>query len=75
MAHGKPQLKFERNPWNNFRNNRCHGRTTDDGRISISWALLTYSCRANESPALQTSTGIAAAAKGTCCSQTTIWIK
>ncbi len=28
MAQGKPQLKFERNPWNNFRDNRC-GRTTD----------------------------------------------
>ncbi len=39
MAQGKPQLKFERNPYNNFRDNRCHrrttdGRTTDDGRTS-----------------------------------------
>ncbi len=35
------QLKYERNPCNNFRDNRCHRRTTDDGRFSISWALLT----------------------------------
>ncbi len=25
----KPQLKFERNPCNKFRHNRCHRRTTD----------------------------------------------
>ncbi len=30
MAQGKPQLKFESNPCNNFRDNRCHRRT--DGR-------------------------------------------
>ncbi len=41
IAQGKQQLKFERNPCNSFRDNRCHrqtddGRTTDDGRISIS---------------------------------------
>ncbi len=29
MAQGKPQLKFERNPCNNFRDNRCYRRTTD----------------------------------------------
>ncbi len=29
MAQGKPQLKFERNPCNNFRDNQCHRRTTD----------------------------------------------
>ncbi len=29
-AQGKPQLKFERNPCNKFRDNRCHRRT--DGR-------------------------------------------
>ncbi len=32
MAQGKPQLKFESNPCSNFRDNRCHGRTTYDGR-------------------------------------------
>ena len=31
MAQGKPQLKFERNPYNNFSDNRCHRRTTDGG--------------------------------------------
>ncbi len=31
MAQGKPQLKFESNPCSNFRDNRCHRRTTDDG--------------------------------------------
>ncbi len=31
MAQGKPQPKFERNPCNNFTDNRCH-RWTDDGR-------------------------------------------
>ncbi len=31
MAQGKPQLKFERHPCNNFRDNRCH-RWTDDRR-------------------------------------------
>ncbi len=40
MAQGKPQPKFERNPCNNFRDNRCHRRMdngrTDDGRISYS---------------------------------------
>ena len=30
MAQGKQQLNFERNPCNNFRDNRCHKRT--DGR-------------------------------------------
>ncbi len=30
MTQGKPQLKFERNSCNNFRDNRCHRRT--DGR-------------------------------------------
>ncbi len=30
MAQGKPQVKFERNPCNNFRDNQCHRRT--DGR-------------------------------------------
>ncbi len=29
MAQGKPQLKFERNPCNNFRDNRCHRRTDE----------------------------------------------
>ncbi len=29
MAQGKPQLKFERNLRNNFRDNGCHRRTTD----------------------------------------------
>ncbi len=48
MAQGKPQLKFERNPCSNFRDNRCHRRTddgrqtTDDGRILISWKSVTY---------------------------------
>ncbi len=28
MGQGKPQLKFKRNPYNNFRDNRCHRRTT-----------------------------------------------
>ncbi len=31
MVQGKPQLKFERNPCNNFRDFRCHRRTTDGG--------------------------------------------
>ncbi len=35
IAQGKQQLKFERNPCNRFRDNRCH-RQTDDGRILIS---------------------------------------
>ncbi len=43
MAQEKPQLKFERNPYNNFRDNLCHRRTddgrTDDGRISISFQM------------------------------------
>ncbi len=30
MAQEKPQLKFESNPCNNFRDNRCRSRT--DGR-------------------------------------------
>ncbi len=33
MAQGKPQLKFESNPCSNFRDNRCHWRTTD-GRLT-----------------------------------------
>ncbi len=32
MAQGKPQLNFESNPCSNFRDNRCHRRTTDDRR-------------------------------------------
>ena len=36
MAQGKKQPKFERNSCNRFRDNRCHGQTTDgrtnDGR-------------------------------------------
>ena len=38
MAQRKPQLKFERNPWNNFRDNRCHRRKdgrTMDGRTNF----------------------------------------
>ena len=35
MAQGKAQLKFERNPCGNFRDNRCHRRTTDDGRQTM----------------------------------------
>ncbi len=35
MAKGKPQLKFERNPCNNFRDNRCHRRTDDGRRTNI----------------------------------------
>ncbi len=31
MAQGGPQLKFERTPCNNFRDNQMDGRT-DDGR-------------------------------------------
>ena len=31
MAQGKPQLNFESDPCSNFRDNRCHRRTTDDG--------------------------------------------
>ncbi len=27
MAQGNPQLKFERHPCNNFRDNQCHRRT------------------------------------------------
>ncbi len=46
MTQGKQQLKFERNPCNRFRDSRCHSRTTDDGRILISRALLTWSSRA-----------------------------
>ncbi len=45
MAQEKPLLKFESNPCNNFRDNRCHRRTdgqtdgrtdgrTDDGQKS-----------------------------------------
>ncbi len=30
MAQGKPELKIESNPCSNFRDNRCHRRTTDD---------------------------------------------
>ncbi len=47
MAQGKPQLKFERNPYIKFRDNcdtdgrtddgqTTDGRTTDDGQIAIS---------------------------------------
>ncbi len=32
MAQEKPHLKFESNPCSNFRDNRCHGRTTYDIR-------------------------------------------
>ncbi len=32
MAQGKPQMKFQSNPGSNFRDNRCHGRTTYDVR-------------------------------------------
>ncbi len=38
MAQGKPQLKFERNPCNNFRDNRCHRRTTEEKSHTISSA-------------------------------------
>ncbi len=30
MALGKQQAKFERNPRNRFRDNRCHRRTTNE---------------------------------------------
>ncbi len=33
-AQGKPQLKFERNPCNNFRDNRRHRPTTDGRRTT-----------------------------------------
>ncbi len=38
MAQGQPHLRFERNPYNNFRDNRCYrrmddGRTTDEFRF------------------------------------------
>ncbi len=54
LAQGKPQLKFESNPYSNFRDNRCHRRTTDDGRTSgrttdacaMTVTLLTKSSRA-----------------------------
>ncbi len=32
MAQDKPQLKFERNPCNNFRDNRCTDRQQTDER-------------------------------------------
>ena len=35
MAHGKPQLNSERNSCNNFRDNRCHRRTTDGRRTNF----------------------------------------
>ncbi len=39
MAQGKPQLKFERNPYIKFRDNcDTDGRTTDDRQIAIAWA-------------------------------------
>ncbi len=34
MAQGTPQLKFETNPYINFRDNRWHRRTTD-GRTNF----------------------------------------
>ncbi len=34
IAQGKPQLKFERNPCNNFRDNECH-RWTDGRRTYL----------------------------------------
>ncbi len=42
MAQGKKELKFDRNPCIGYKDN-CD---TDDGRISISWALLTESNKA-----------------------------
>ncbi len=33
MAQWKPQIKFERNPCNNFRDKRCYRRTTDEFRF------------------------------------------
>ncbi len=42
MAQGKPQLKFEEiHAITSEIIDATDGRTTDDGRISISWALLT----------------------------------
>ncbi len=35
MAHEKPQLKFERNPSNNFRDNRYHRWTMDGRRMNF----------------------------------------
>ncbi len=61
MAQGKPQLKFERNPYNNFRDNRCHRRTTDgrttndgrrmDGRRTTDACAMTVALRTKTSRA------------------------
>ncbi len=45
MAQGKPQLKFERNPCNNFRDNRCHRRTdgrTDGRQTTDGWTTYEF---------------------------------
>ncbi len=47
MAQGKPQLKFERNPCNNFRDNQCHRRTTGDDRQKS--RIISYADRVKQS--------------------------
>ena len=43
MSQGKPQLKFERNQCNRFRDNWCHRRTTDeDERMTDDGRILIY---------------------------------
>ncbi len=42
MAQGKMQLKFERNPWNNFRDNPCHRRTDDGRRTKVPYYKLCW---------------------------------
>ncbi len=38
MAQGKQQIKFERYPYNNFRDNGSHRRMTDEFRFDeLSW--------------------------------------
>ena len=41
MIQGKPQLKFERNPCNNFRHNRCHRRTDDRRRTRTNFDFMS----------------------------------
>ncbi len=47
MAQGKQQLKFEKNPCNNFKDNRCH-RQTDGRRMVIDGQRMTDKFRFHE---------------------------
>ena len=45
MAQGKQEVKFERNPWNSFRDNRCHRQTNFDLMSSADIVKQSYKCR------------------------------